>query len=30
MPNVEIQNGYRLFEGLPAKLSVWMSHGDER
>ena len=27
--NVEIQNGCRLFEGLPAKLSVWMSHGDE-
>src|SRR4029077_3606068 len=27
--NVEIQNGSRLFERLPAKLSVWMSHGDE-
>src|SRR4029077_440792 len=27
--NVEIQNGSRLFEGVPAKLSVWMSHGDE-
>jgi GMP synthase (glutamine-hydrolysing) len=27
--NVEIQNGSCLFEGLPAKLSVWMSHGDE-
>src|SRR5437868_14117820 len=27
--NVEIQNGSRLFHGLPVKLSVWMSHGDE-
>ena len=27
--DVTIQNGSRLFEGLPAKLSVWMSHGDE-
>ncbi len=27
--DVEIQSGSRLFEGLPAKLSVWMSHGDE-
>jgi GMP synthase (glutamine-hydrolysing) len=27
--NVQVQNGSRLFEGLPAKLSVWMSHGDE-
>ncbi len=26
---VEIRNGSRLFRGLPAKLSVWMSHGDE-
>jgi len=26
---VELQDGSRLFEGLPAKLSVWMSHGDE-
>ena len=26
---VEIQNACRLFEGLPTKLSVWMSHGDE-
>jgi GMP synthase (glutamine-hydrolysing) len=26
---VEIQSGSRLFEGIPAKLSVWMSHGDE-
>jgi len=27
--NVEIKNGCRLFDGLPTKLSVWMSHGDE-
>ncbi len=27
--DVELQNGSRLFEGLPGKLSVWMSHGDE-
>jgi GMP synthase (glutamine-hydrolysing) len=27
--DVEIQNGARLFHGLPGKLSVWMSHGDE-
>jgi GMP synthase (glutamine-hydrolysing) len=27
--DVEVQNGSRLFDGLPAKLSVWMSHGDE-
>ena len=27
--DVEIQNGSRLFQGLPRKLSVWMSHGDE-
>jgi GMP synthase (glutamine-hydrolysing) len=27
--DVEIKKGSRLFEGLPAKLSVWMSHGDE-
>jgi GMP synthase (glutamine-hydrolysing) len=27
--NVEVQNGSRLFEGLPARISVWMSHGDE-
>ena len=26
---VEVKNGSRLFEGLPTKLSVWMSHGDE-
>jgi GMP synthase (glutamine-hydrolysing) len=26
---VEVQGSSRLFEGLPAKLSVWMSHGDE-
>jgi GMP synthase (glutamine-hydrolysing) len=26
---VEIQNGSRLFRGVPARLSVWMSHGDE-
>ena len=26
---VETQGGSRLFEGLPTKLSVWMSHGDE-
>ena len=26
---VEVQNGSRLFDGLPPKLSVWMSHGDE-
>jgi GMP synthase (glutamine-hydrolysing) len=27
--DVEIQDGSRLFHGLPTKLSVWMSHGDE-
>jgi len=27
--NVEIKNGSRLFHGLPGKLNVWMSHGDE-
>ncbi len=26
---VEVKPGSRLFEKLPAKLSVWMSHGDE-
>jgi GMP synthase (glutamine-hydrolysing) len=26
---VEVQNNSRLFNGLPRKLSVWMSHGDE-
>jgi GMP synthase (glutamine-hydrolysing) len=26
---VEVMNGSRLFDGLPKKLSVWMSHGDE-
>jgi len=26
---IVLQDGSRLFEGLPAKLSVWMSHGDE-
>jgi GMP synthase (glutamine-hydrolysing) len=26
---VEVKPGSRLFEGLPEKLSVWMSHGDE-
>jgi GMP synthase (glutamine-hydrolysing) len=26
---VEIENGSRLFEGLPKVLAVWMSHGDE-
>jgi GMP synthase (glutamine-hydrolysing) len=26
---VEVQNGSRLFEGLPKVLAVWMSHGDE-
>jgi GMP synthase (glutamine-hydrolysing) len=26
---VEIKEDSRLFEGLPKKLSVWMSHGDE-
>ena len=26
---VEVKAGSRLFAGLPAKLSVWMSHGDE-
>ncbi len=26
---VEVQSGSRLFEGLPAQISVWMSHGDE-
>jgi GMP synthase (glutamine-hydrolysing) len=27
--NVDVLDYSRLFEGLPAKLSVWMSHGDE-
>src|SRR6476620_10842211 len=27
--NVEVQDHSRLFEGIPNKLSVWMSHGDE-
>ena len=27
--DVEIKNGSRFFKGLPQKLSVWMSHGDE-
>ena len=27
--DIQIESGSRLFEGLPAKLSVWMSHGDE-
>ena len=27
--DVEVKNGSRLFKGLPQKLSVWMSHGDE-
>jgi len=27
--NVEIKNASRLFRGLPQKLNVWMSHGDE-
>jgi len=27
--DIEVQSGSRLFEGLPANLSVWMSHGDE-
>ncbi len=26
---VDVQDASRLFRGLPAKLSVWMSHGDE-
>ncbi|HUK24799.1 MAG TPA: glutamine-hydrolyzing GMP synthase [Terriglobales bacterium] len=26
---VELLNGSRLFEGLPERLSVWMSHGDK-
>ena len=26
---IEVKSGSRLFEKLPAKLSVWMSHGDE-
>ena len=26
---VEVRPGSRLFENLPSKLSVWMSHGDE-
>jgi GMP synthase (glutamine-hydrolysing) len=26
---VEVRDSSRLFEGLPRKLSVWMSHGDE-
>ena len=26
---VDVQDGSRLFEGLPARISVWMSHGDE-
>src|SRR5450432_1035359 len=27
--DVDVTKGSRLFEGLPSKLSVWMSHGDE-
>jgi GMP synthase (glutamine-hydrolysing) len=27
--NVDVHDGSCLFKGLPAKLSVWMSHGDE-
>jgi GMP synthase (glutamine-hydrolysing) len=27
--DVEIQKGSRLFRGVPERLSVWMSHGDE-
>jgi GMP synthase (glutamine-hydrolysing) len=27
--NVEVQGGSCLFNGLPEKLTVWMSHGDE-
>jgi GMP synthase (glutamine-hydrolysing) len=27
--DIELKAGSRLFAGLPAKLSVWMSHGDE-
>jgi GMP synthase (glutamine-hydrolysing) len=27
--NVEIKDGSLLFRGLPSRLSVWMSHGDE-
>jgi GMP synthase (glutamine-hydrolysing) len=27
--DVEIQNGSQLFQRLPKRLSVWMSHGDE-
>ena len=27
--NVEIEDASRLFRGLPQKLNVWMSHGDE-
>jgi GMP synthase (glutamine-hydrolysing) len=27
--NVEVESGSCLFAGLPPKLSVWMSHGDE-
>ena len=27
--NVDVLDHSRLFEGLPTKLSVWMSHGDE-
>jgi GMP synthase (glutamine-hydrolysing) len=27
--DVGVQGGSRLFDGLPRKLSVWMSHGDE-
>ena len=27
--DVEVQGQSRLFDGLPPKLSVWMSHGDE-
>ena len=26
--NVEVQNGSRLFDGLPKAMAVWMSHGD--
>ncbi len=27
--DVEVTNGSQLFDGLPARLPVWMSHGDE-
>src|SRR4029077_8027446 len=26
---VELQNGSRIFDGLPKVLAVWMSHGDK-